>query len=104
MAKSIFIAESYEQFYEELQHLIKDAIHEELAKFKKDPSEGETEYIKKNEVCKMLQVSRPTIDRHVENGFYSKYHIGSRVFYKKREIIGYLEDNSNTKFDFSIKK
>lgn len=100
MTKAILIEEVPEQFYQKLQHLIKDAIREELSEGGKKPED--IEYLKKPEVCKMLKVSKPTIDRHVEKGFYRKYHIGSRVFYNKKEILEYLAKNSNTKFDFSI--
>lgn len=99
MTKSILIEEAPEQFYQKLQHLIKDAVHEELSKSGKNPEE--IEYLKKTEACKMLKVSKPTIDRHVEKGYYHKYHIGSRVFYNKKEILEYLAQNSNEKYNFS---
>jgi len=54
-------------------------------------------YIKKEEVCKMLQVSKPTVDSHVENGYYTKHFIGSRVFFNKKEILTYLQRNNKTK-------
>ncbi len=88
MSNTILYSDTPEHFYEQLREFIRHSIQQELSAVKK--VDEEIEYIKKTEVCKMLRVSKPTIDSHVERGYYRKYCIGSRVFYNKREILSYL--------------
>ena len=90
MSTTILFSDTPEHFYQQLQECIERTIQKELATLKKDDAEI---YLKKHEVCKLLQVSKPTIDSHVERGYYKKHNIGSRVFYNKREIPAYLNRN-----------
>lgn len=88
MSNTILFSDTPEHFYEQLREFIRQSIQQELSSVTKQ--EEEIVYIKKPEVCRMLRVSKPTIDSHVERGYYRKYHIGSRVFYNKTEILAYL--------------
>ena len=88
MSNTILYSDTPEHFYEQLRVFIQQSIQQELSSVKKP--EEEIVYIKKTEVCKMLRVSKPTVDSHIERGYYRKYNIGSRVFYNKREILYYL--------------
>lgn len=88
MSNTILFSDTPEHFYEQLREFIRQSIQQELSSHTKQ--EEEISYIKKTEVCRMLRVSKPTIDSHVERGYYHKYHIGSRVFYNKTEILAYL--------------
>ena len=90
MSTSILFSDTPEHFYHQLRECIQQTIKKELSSIKKDDEEI---YLKKHEVCKMLQVSKPTIDSHVERGYYKKHNIGSRVFYNKHEILAYLNRN-----------
>jgi predicted DNA-binding transcriptional regulator AlpA len=92
MTTSILFSDTPEHFYQQLNEIIKVAIHQELSGIGKD--KNEIEYLKKHEVCRMLQVSKPTIDSHVKKGYYKKYYLGSRVFYNKLEILDYLKQNA----------
>lgn len=87
MSTSILFSDTPEHFYEQLRQCIEQTIQKELAIVRK---EDPMVYIKKTEVCKMLQVSKPTVDSHVKYGYYKKYNIGSRVFYNKQEILSHL--------------
>ena len=87
MSTSILFSDTPEHFYQQLRECIQQTIQKELSTVKKDEEEI---YLKKHEVCKMLQVSKPTIDSHVLRGFYKKHRIGSRVFFSKQEILAYL--------------
>ena len=91
MTTSILFSDTPEHFYQQLRECIEETIQKELSTLKKDEEEI---YIKKHEVCKLLQVSKPTVDSHVECGYYKKYNIGSRVFYNKCEIISYLNQSN----------
>ncbi len=87
MSTSILFSDTPENFYQQLRECIQQTIKQELSTLKKEDNDV---YLKKHEVCKMLRVSKPTVDSHVEQGYYKKYYIGSRVFYNKQEILSYL--------------
>jgi predicted DNA-binding transcriptional regulator AlpA len=87
MSTSILFSDTPEHFYQQLKECIQQTIKEEITALKQDNTEV---YLKKDEVCKMLKVSKPTVDSHVEHGYYKKHYIGSRVFYNKQEILDYL--------------
>lgn len=91
MSTSILFTDTPEHFYSQLQSFIEQTIRQELASVKNETPE--VIYVKKQEVCKLLQVSRPTVDSHVEKGYYQKHCIGSRVFFNKREILEFLQRN-----------
>jgi predicted DNA-binding transcriptional regulator AlpA len=96
MAASIFFSETPEHFYQQLEEIIKKSIKQELnsTQPKEDP---QTSFIKKIEVCRILQVSKPTVDSHVRQGFYHKHYVGSRVFYDKMEILSFIRDSGQRK-------
>ena len=89
MSTSILFTDTPEHFYSQLQFFIEQTIRQELSSVKKETPE--VVYIKKQEVCKLLQVSKPTVDSHVEKGYYQKHRIGSRVFFNKGEILEFLQ-------------
>jgi hypothetical protein len=94
MSTSILFTDTPEHFYSQLKDFIETAIRQELSAVKKE--DAEIVYIKKDEVCKLLRVSKPTVDSHVEKGFYKKHCIGSRVFYNKHEILSHLSQGNKT--------
>lgn len=87
MSTSILFSDTPEHFYQQIKECVQQAVKQELTALKQSNTEV---YLKKDEVCKMLKVSKPTIDSHVEHGYYKKHYIGSRVFYNKQEILDYL--------------
>ena len=87
MSTSILFSDTPEHFYEQLRECIQQTIKQELSTLKKEDNDV---YLKKHEVCKMLKVSKPTVDSHVSQGYYKKHYIGSRVFFNKQEILAYL--------------
>ncbi len=93
MADPIVFIDKPENFYGELKELIQSIIRKEISGLKKE--ESEVIYIKKDEVCKLLRVSKPTVDSHVEKGYYQKHCMGSRVFYNKQEILAYLQQGNS---------
>jgi predicted DNA-binding transcriptional regulator AlpA len=97
MITSILYSDTPESFYQELRECIRSTIREELLAAKKE--DADRNYIKRNEVCQMLRVSKPTVDSHVQKGYYKKYCIGSRVFYNKQEIISFLESSNLKRFN-----
>jgi predicted DNA-binding transcriptional regulator AlpA len=87
MSTSILFSDTPEHFYQQLKECIQQTIKDEITALKQNNTEV---FLKKDEVCKMLKVSKPTVDTHVEHGYYKKHYIGSRVFYNKQEILDYL--------------
>jgi hypothetical protein len=48
-------------------------------------------YIKVSEACRILQVSRPTINDWADKkGYFKKYKVNSRTFYNRDEILEFL--------------
>src|SRR5437870_7193738 len=95
MNPSILYSDTPENFYQQIKDCVQQVIQQELAVSKKDESEV---YLKKDEVCKMLQLTKPTVESHVKNGFYKKYYVGGRVFFNKQEIVSYLRRSSKTPY------
>ena len=91
MSSTILYSDTPEHFYQKLQEIIQATIHQELVQVKKPPEEPE--YIKLPEVIQLLRVSKPTVDRHVRQGYYKKHFVGSRVFFSKQEILNYLRES-----------
>lgn len=100
MNASILYSDTPENFYQQLKDCIQQVIHQELAVLKKDESEI---YLKNDEVCKLLQVTKPTVENHVKKGFYKKHYVGSRVFFNKKEIVSYLNRSCRTSYKVPTK-
>ena len=82
MSNSILFSDTPEHFYQQLRECIQQTIKQELSMLKKEDNDV---YLKKHEVCKMLQVMKRTVEARV-----LKVDIGPRVFFRKQEILGYL--------------
>jgi len=82
MSNSILFSDTPEHFYQQLRECIQQTIKQELSMLKKEDNDV---YLKKHEVCKMLQVMKRTVEARV-----LKVDIGPRVFFSKQEILGYL--------------
>jgi predicted DNA-binding transcriptional regulator AlpA len=93
MSTSILFSDTPEHFYQQLRECIQQTIQKELSPVKNPEEEI---YLKKHEVCKMLQVSKPTVDSHVNRGYYKKHYMGSRVFFNKQEILAHLNREKKT--------
>lgn len=63
MSTTILFSDTPEHFYEQIRECVQQAIKQELSTLKKDETDV---YIKKYEVFKMLKVSKPTVDSHVD--------------------------------------
>lgn len=47
----------------------------------------ESEFITRDEVCKMLNFNKTSLWKHTRSGRLKSYGIGNRVLYKRTEII-----------------
>lgn len=50
-------------------------------------SQPESEFITRDEVCKMLNFNKTSLWKHTKSGRLKSYGIGNRVLYKRTEII-----------------
>lgn len=88
MTNYLLQVQDEETFFLKVRKIVK----EELTNSKGQLQENKTSipYIKVEEVMRMLQVSRPTINDWVEKQYFKKYKVNSRTFYNRDEIIEFL--------------
>lgn len=64
---------------------------EEVVKGQKSSDQTpKTELLNRNEVAKLLQISLPTLNAWSKAGRIPSYRIGSRIRYKKNEVLDSL--------------
>ncbi len=67
-------------------------IKEELSETRKeDTTSEETPYIKIDAVCKILQISKPTVYQWIRDGIIKIYKVSSRTYFNKEEILDFLK-------------
>ena len=88
------------QFYavndpDDLLKAFRKIIKEELSETRKeDTTSEETPYIKIDTVCKILQVSKPTVYQWVKKNIIKIYKVSSRTYFNKEEIIDFLKSQN----------
>lgn len=70
------------QLAEELKPLLVDLIPS-----KKEEIELESEFVTREEVCKMLSFNKTSLWKHTKSGRLKSYGIGNRVLYKRSEVL-----------------
>jgi len=71
---------------DELKEIIQDSINSEFAKIANQTNET-SDLIKAKEACIFLQVSKVTLYNWMNDGLISGYYLGSRLYFKKSELI-----------------
>ncbi|MDY0393015.1 MAG: helix-turn-helix domain-containing protein [Candidatus Bipolaricaulis sp.] len=82
-----------ESFFQKVRKIVK----EELS-YSKNPqtdSKSQIPYIKVEEVMRILNVSRPTVNEWARQGYFKKYKINSRVFYNRDEIMNFISKQNS---------
>jgi len=72
----------------ELTEIISDAIKSQLSQI--EQPEPEPEFITRKETAELLGISLPTLWTWTRNGKVPAYKIGSRVRFKKSEVLNSL--------------
>jgi excisionase family DNA binding protein len=67
-----------------LKSLIQEAIKGELSE---KSVKKEKKYLTRAEVCHLLHLSLPTIDKAIADGRLKAYRIGGRILFKEEEIV-----------------
>jgi len=76
----------------DLSKEIRKIVKEEISDNKNQKiSEKKSPFIKIQEVCKLLQVTKPTIYDWVNKDYFKKYKINSRTYFNKEEIFDFLK-------------
>ena len=64
-------------------------IVEAIGTFKGDPEPAET-LLSKKEVCELLGITLNTLDKFTKNGTIPAFGIGSRILFKKSDVLSSL--------------
>jgi excisionase family DNA binding protein len=72
---------------EQLQTAISEAVKNEFLKLGTNTPPEEIEYITRKETAQILGVSLVTLNSWAKSGTLQGYRIGSRVRYKKNEVL-----------------
>jgi excisionase family DNA binding protein len=67
-----------------LKILIQEAVKTELTAI---PLKHETHYLTRAQVCEVLHLSLPTVDKAIADGRLKAYRIGGRILFKEEELI-----------------
>ena len=93
MRKIIFEGLSSDEFMAELCSKIAEMIS--VKKGENTPSNDEL--LTRNETADFLSITLPTLSRWTGLNYLKSRNIGSRLYYKKSEILDYLDSNSQLK-------
>lgn len=86
---------------EELQELIYDSVLKAFKELKKTIAKEEPEQLlTRKEVAKLLKISLPTLYYWTKEGKLKHYKTGSRVYYKKNEVMSALGKSNNYRNQF----
>ena len=93
MEKSVFYQETQEVFMKRIQECLEAVLKKE---FRNLPAKEEVpdEFIGMEDVAKILKVSKPTIYKHLEKGYYKKHNVGRKVLFSRSEILGFIRGES----------
>lgn len=69
---------------DELTQTIRQIVREELAGFQ--PTEPELKFYTRDEVCKLLKISLPTLGEYVKMGIIKGSRIGTRILFNELDI------------------
>ncbi len=69
---------------DELEKSIRQIVREELAGFQ--PTEPELRFYTRDEVCKLLKISLPTLGEYVKMGVIKGSRIGTRILFNELDI------------------
>ncbi len=87
---------------DQLELVISEAIQREFLKLTNQPQPDRTEFITRQETAQILNVSLVTLNEWTKNGTLQGYRIGSRIRYKKNEVLSSFEKVQQLKFRRAI--
>jgi excisionase family DNA binding protein len=69
---------------EELSETIRKIIRDELSAIR--PNDPELKFLSRDEVCKLLKISLPTLNEYTKMGIIKGSRVGSRILYSELDI------------------
>lgn len=91
MEKTVFYQEPQEVFLKKIQECLEVVLKREFPKLS-SKEKSPDEFIEMEEVSKILKVSKPTIYKHLEKGFYKKNQVGRKVLFNRTEILNFIKE------------
>lgn len=83
---------------DELATVIQMTVQKEFEKINNSKTpQPENEYLTRKETCRILGVSLPTLNDYSKRGLIPSYRIGTRIRYKKEEVLNSLNQRQFTK-------
>jgi excisionase family DNA binding protein len=84
---------------EEIEGIITRAVRESISSLSaQQPVDNTSELITRKQAAQMLNLSLPTLREYTVRGIVPSYRIGSRVRYKKVEVINCLSKVQSSKY------
>ena len=91
MKREIFVSTSFEKFEKIQKGWIKEVLLEVLESNPSTTDAKEDHFITRQEAAALLKISLPTLNKRTKDGNLVAYRIGTRVLYKRTEIIASLD-------------
>lgn len=88
---------SLEQFQSEIANAVRLGL-EQLQTTQNTNKPEQTELITRNEVCDLLQITLPTLHQWTKEGVITGYRIGTRIRYKRAEVLATLNKVQQIKY------
>lgn len=82
----------------ELKNIISETVRGEMQRICTPQPQPETEFITRNETAQILGISLPTLNDWTKQGLIVGYRIGTRVRYKKGEILDAVKQIETLKY------
>ena len=84
---------------DEMEVMITRAVRESISKLAtQQPTDNQSELITRKQAAQMLNLSLPTLREYTVRGIVPSYRVGSRVRYKKSEVINCLTKVKSSKY------
>jgi excisionase family DNA binding protein len=84
--------------FEEFKTVLSQAVKTEVEKINLFKPEPEPEFITRKEAARILGISLVTLNEWTKQGLTPAYRIGTRVRYKKEELIESLKQVQSVKY------
>ena len=73
---------------EEFKAIVKEVIREELVAVKEELENKDSDILlSRAEACELLKINKTSLWKWTKNGKITAYGMGSRVYYKKKELL-----------------
>lgn len=82
----------------DLRQVLTDTIQNVLESFKPVEKPNDSELITRFEAADLLGISLPTLSAYSKSGRVKSYRIGSRVRYKRSEVLNALQEVQTYKY------